>query len=85
MFVYRERPAAIPIEIKSIDDTSNFDEFPESDILQPGEASIYSMPEYSLGSFILVNVHFSDTLIKLIYRLDLDIFFQKYMLTYDVS
>uniref|UniRef100_A0A8B9LIW6 non-specific serine/threonine protein kinase n=1 Tax=Astyanax mexicanus TaxID=7994 RepID=A0A8B9LIW6_ASTMX len=31
----RERPAAIPIEIKSIDDTSNFDEFPESDILQP--------------------------------------------------
>lgn len=36
-FCYRERPAAIPIEIKSIDDTSNFDEFPESDILQPGE------------------------------------------------
>ncbi|KAI2642967.1 Serine/threonine-protein kinase 38 [Labeo rohita] len=33
--VRRERPAAIPIEIKSIDDTSNFDEFPESDILQP--------------------------------------------------
>ena len=31
----RERPAAIPIEIKSIDDTSNFDEFPESDILSP--------------------------------------------------
>ncbi|XP_078273239.1 serine/threonine-protein kinase 38-like isoform X1 [Rhinoraja longicauda] len=31
----RERPAAIPIEIRSIDDTSNFDEFPDSDILQP--------------------------------------------------
>lgn len=31
----RERPAAIPIEIRSIDDTSNFDDFPESDILQP--------------------------------------------------
>uniref|UniRef100_A0A8C6UUA2 non-specific serine/threonine protein kinase n=1 Tax=Neogobius melanostomus TaxID=47308 RepID=A0A8C6UUA2_9GOBI len=31
----RERPAAIPIEIKSIDDTSHFDEFPESDILHP--------------------------------------------------
>ncbi|KAL7985252.1 hypothetical protein Chor_003822 [Crotalus horridus] len=30
----RERPAAISIEIKSIDDTSNFDEFPESDILK---------------------------------------------------
>ncbi|XP_044786631.1 serine/threonine-protein kinase 38 isoform X3 [Bubalus bubalis] len=33
----RERPAAISIEIKSIDDTSNFDEFPESDILKPTE------------------------------------------------
>uniref|UniRef100_A0AAV2M1S8 non-specific serine/threonine protein kinase n=1 Tax=Knipowitschia caucasica TaxID=637954 RepID=A0AAV2M1S8_KNICA len=31
----RERPAAIPIEIKSIDDTSHFDEFPDSDILHP--------------------------------------------------
>lgn len=38
--ICRERPAAIPIEIKSIDDTSNFDEFPESDILQPGETAI---------------------------------------------
>uniref|UniRef100_A0A8D1WT34 non-specific serine/threonine protein kinase n=3 Tax=Sus scrofa TaxID=9823 RepID=A0A8D1WT34_PIG len=37
----RERPAAIPIEIKSIDDTSNFDDFPESDILQPGK-TIYN-------------------------------------------
>lgn len=35
-FPHRERPAAISIEIKSIDDTSNFDDFPESDILQPG-------------------------------------------------
>ncbi len=35
IFFPRERPAAIPIEIKSIDDTSNFDEFPDSDILQP--------------------------------------------------
>ena len=35
MYFFRERPAAIPIEIKSIDDTSNFDDFPESDILQP--------------------------------------------------
>lgn len=40
IFICRERPAAIPIEIKSIDDTSNFDEFPESDILQPGENAI---------------------------------------------
>lgn len=36
--LHRERPAAISIEIKSIDDTSNFDDFPESDILQPGSS-----------------------------------------------
>ncbi|XP_010129492.1 PREDICTED: serine/threonine-protein kinase 38-like [Buceros rhinoceros silvestris] len=81
----RERPAAIPIEIKSIDDTSNFDEFPESDILQPGETaivnseflSICDMPEYSTGAFVaVVYIHFSDTLIKVIYRLDLEISFQ---------
>uniref|UniRef100_A0A8D3DTG2 non-specific serine/threonine protein kinase n=1 Tax=Scophthalmus maximus TaxID=52904 RepID=A0A8D3DTG2_SCOMX len=35
----RERPAAISIEIKSIDDTSNFDDFPESDILQPANST----------------------------------------------
>ena len=28
----RERPAAVPVEVKSIDDTSNFDEFPEVDL-----------------------------------------------------
>ncbi|XP_015771185.1 PREDICTED: serine/threonine-protein kinase 38-like [Acropora digitifera] len=28
----RDRPAAIPIHVKAIDDTSNFDEFPESDL-----------------------------------------------------
>ena len=38
-FPFRERPAAIPIEIKSIDDTSNFDEFPDSDILTPTGAT----------------------------------------------
>jgi serine/threonine kinase 38 len=31
----RERPAAIPIEVKSIDDTSNFDEFPDVDLKIP--------------------------------------------------
>ncbi|KAK8785354.1 hypothetical protein V5799_008281, partial [Amblyomma americanum] len=28
----RERPAAIPMEVKSIDDTSNFDDFPDVDL-----------------------------------------------------
>lgn len=30
--VIRDRPAAIQIEVKSIDDTSNFDEFPDIDL-----------------------------------------------------
>lgn len=29
---FRDRPAPIPIEVKSIDDTSNFDEFPDLDM-----------------------------------------------------
>ena len=28
----RERPAAIPVQVKSIDDTSNFDDFPDVDL-----------------------------------------------------
>ncbi len=32
----RERPAAIPVDVKSIDDTSNFDEFPDVDLRIPG-------------------------------------------------
>lgn len=31
----RERPAAIPVNIRSIDDTSNFDEFPNTDLSWP--------------------------------------------------
>lgn len=44
----RERPAAIPIEIKSIDDTSNFDEFPDSDILTPTAAPVSNQTEADL-------------------------------------
>ncbi|KAF3859956.1 hypothetical protein F7725_000211 [Dissostichus mawsoni] len=44
----RERPAAIPIEIKSIDDTSNFDEFPDSDILTPTVAPVSNQTEADL-------------------------------------
>ena len=32
LLCFRDRPAAIPVEIKSIDDTSNFDEFPDVDL-----------------------------------------------------
>ena len=34
----RERPAATPVQVSSIDDTSNFDEFPEV-ALEIGERS----------------------------------------------
>lgn len=45
--ISRERPAAIPIEIKSIDDTSNFDEFPDSDILTPTSTLPVSVQHFS--------------------------------------
>lgn len=35
----RERPAAIPVQVKSIDDTSNFDEFPDVDLKIPSAPS----------------------------------------------
>lgn len=34
----RDRPAAIPVEVKSIDDTSNFDEFPDVDLKWPSQS-----------------------------------------------
>ncbi|KAM7335715.1 hypothetical protein ACRRTK_006192 [Alexandromys fortis] len=49
----RERPAAIPIEIKSIDDTSNFDDFPESDILQPVPNA--AEPDYKSKDWVFLN------------------------------
>uniref|UniRef100_A0A8C1W004 non-specific serine/threonine protein kinase n=1 Tax=Cyprinus carpio TaxID=7962 RepID=A0A8C1W004_CYPCA len=49
----RERPAAIPIEIKSIDDTSNFDEFPESDILQPSSKTL--LEDFKNKDWVFIN------------------------------
>lgn len=37
----RERPAAIPVEVRSIDDTSNFDDFP--DVKLEIRESLYSL------------------------------------------
>ncbi|KAE8622817.1 hypothetical protein XENTR_v10005404 [Xenopus tropicalis] len=52
----RERPAAIPIEIKSIDDTSNFDEFPDSDILKPmGAVSNHPESEFKNKDWVFIN------------------------------
>lgn len=36
----RERPPAIFVEVRSIDDTANFDEFPDVDLKIPSAASI---------------------------------------------
>ncbi len=44
----RDRPAAIPVEVKSIDDTSNFDEFPDVDL----HWSMYSSCYFQLLFFI---------------------------------
>lgn len=39
----RERPAAIPVEVRSIDDTSNFDEFPDVS-LEIRKCTLFSIP-----------------------------------------
>lgn len=39
----RERPAAIPVKLKSMDDTSNFDEFPDVDLMWPIQQQQQSM------------------------------------------
>ncbi|RXN17824.1 serine threonine- kinase 38-like isoform X2 [Labeo rohita] len=49
----RERPAAISIDIKSIDDTSNFDDFPESDILQP--VTNVTEPDFKSKDWVFLN------------------------------
>ena len=43
----RERPTAIPVEVKSIDDTSNFDDFPDVDL---------KIRKFLVSSLILVNL-----------------------------
>lgn len=51
---FRERPAAIPVEVKSIDDTSNFDEFPDVDL----KIRMYFLIESFLSFFrIGINNH----------------------------
>ncbi|KAL3841319.1 hypothetical protein ACJMK2_019481 [Sinanodonta woodiana] len=42
----RDRPAAIPIDIKSIDDTSNFDEFPDVNLKWPTQSQQVQEEQY---------------------------------------
>lgn len=51
----RERPAAIPVEVKSIDDTSNFDDFPDVDLkIRKSLAAIISSSLHLVSSFFCV-------------------------------
>jgi len=48
----RERPSAIPVQVKSIDDTSNFDDFPDVDLKIPGPPAADSGQPYKDWVFI---------------------------------
>jgi len=48
----RDRPAAIPLQVKSIDDTSNFDDFPEVDLKIPVTANHETGQPYKDWVFI---------------------------------
>ena len=54
----RERPAAIPVEVKSIDDTSNFDEFPDVDLKLPSAASVAPAPGPQCKDWVFINYTF---------------------------
>ena len=55
----RERPAAIPVTVKSIDDTSNFDDFPDVDLKIPA-ASTVAAPSAAIGpkDWVFINYTF---------------------------
>jgi serine/threonine kinase 38 len=48
----RERRAAIPVEVKSIDDTSNFDDFPDVDLKIPAPSNTDTGQPYKDWVFI---------------------------------
>ena len=48
----RERPAAIGVKIKSIDDTSNFDDFPDVDLKIPVSSNATTGQPYKDWAFL---------------------------------
>jgi len=52
----RERPTAIPVDVKSIDDTSNFDEFPEVDLTW--KETVKEKAEASAKDWVFLNYTF---------------------------
>ena len=51
-YVYRERPAAISVNVKSFDDTSNFDDFPEVDLPIPVTSNTVTGQPYKDWAFL---------------------------------
>lgn len=54
----RERPACIPVDVKGIDDTSNFDEFPEIDLKLPSQPEETEMKEAKYKDWVFFNYTF---------------------------
>lgn len=54
----RERPAAIPVQVKSIDDTSNFDEFPDVDLKIPSAPSKEPSSGMANKDWVFINYTF---------------------------
>ena len=51
-YFYRERPAAISVNVKSFDDTSNFDDFPEVDLPIPVTSNTVTGQPYKDWAFL---------------------------------
>ncbi|CAG2113826.1 unnamed protein product [Medioppia subpectinata] len=54
----RERPAAIAVEVKSIDDTSNFDDFPDVDLKIPSAPTKEPTETTGLKDWVFINYTF---------------------------
>jgi len=54
----RERPAAIPVVVKSIDDTSNFDDFPDVDLKIPAPSKDLKDGEATYNDWVFINYTF---------------------------
>ncbi|XP_076370067.1 serine/threonine-protein kinase tricornered-like isoform X2 [Tachypleus tridentatus] len=54
----RERPAVIPVQVTSIDDTSNFDDFPDVDLKIPAAPSTDTDEQSGYKDWVFINYTF---------------------------
>ncbi|CAH1785922.1 unnamed protein product [Owenia fusiformis] len=54
----RDRPAVVHVNVKSIDDTSNFDEFPEVDLKPPSPYQHTQSEENKVNDWVFINYTF---------------------------